>query len=204
MNLPRRTLLLAALASLPILSACQPTDLGKPGASGSAPSGAVRPVPEVVGQRLSDAVPALIRAGFKKVGPSDGSAEHRIVLNPENWVVKSQTPAGGTRADIGTKIALTVLKPSDAAGGSGGTTTGVMPNVVCKDLQTARDTLEAAGFPLIASTDGTGKGRTQIVAHNWLVIAQSAAAGTHANQGDHVVLTVVKFGEPTGNSGCKS
>jgi beta-lactam-binding protein with PASTA domain len=201
MNLPRRTLLLAGLLSLPVLTACQPTE---PGASGSAPSGAVRPVPAVVGQRLSDAVPTLVKAGFKKVVPSDGSAEHRVVLNPENWVVRSQTPAGGTMADIGTKISLTVLKPSDAAGGSGGTTTGVMPDVVCKDLQAARDTLKAAGFPLIASTDGTGKGRTQIIDHNWVVIAQSAGAGAHADQGDRVVLTVVKFGEPTGASGCKS
>jgi beta-lactam-binding protein with PASTA domain len=203
-NLPRRRVLLLAALALPVLAGCQPTDPGAPSAGGSTPSGAVRPVPAVVGKRLSEAVPELVRAGFKKVVPSDGSTEHRVILNPANWVVKSQTPAGGTRADIGTKISLTVLKPTDAAGGSGGTTTGLMPNVVCKDLQTARDTLEAAGFPLIASSDGTGKGRTQLVAHNWIVITQSEAAGSHPDQGNHIVLTVVKFGEATGQSGCKS
>jgi beta-lactam-binding protein with PASTA domain len=200
----RRLLLLTAALALPLLAACQPTDTGKPGASASPTEpGAVRHIPAVVGKRLPDALTTLINAGFKKVEPVDGSAEHRVVVNPENWVVASQS-AGGSRADIGTKITLTVRKPSDAAGGSNGATTGTMPNVVCKDLQTAQDTLQAASYPLITSTDGTGQGRTQIIDSNWIVIAQSAPANSHPDQADRVILTVVKFGEPTGNSGCKS
>jgi beta-lactam-binding protein with PASTA domain len=200
----RRLLLLTAALALSILAACQPTS-GTPGASASPTEpGAVRHVPQVVGKRLPDALTTLIDAGFKKVEPIDGSTSHRVVVNPENWVVAAETPAGGSRADIGTKITLTVRKPSDSAGGSTNTTTGTMPNVVCKDLQTAQDTLQAAGFPLITSTDGTGRGRTQIIDSNWLVIAQSAAPNSHPAQSTRIVLTVVKFGEPTANSGCKS
>jgi beta-lactam-binding protein with PASTA domain len=201
----RRCLPLLIALALPVLAACQPTGTGTPGASASpTEAGAVRHVPSVAGKRLPDAVTTLIDAGFKKVEPVDASAEHRLIVNPENWVVKSQTPAGGSRADIGTRITLSVAKPSDQAGGSGGTTTGTVPNVVCKDLGTAQDALRAAGFPVITSTDGTGKGRTQIVDSNWVVVAQSAAAGSHPDQGGRIVLTVVKFGEPTGTSGCKS
>jgi beta-lactam-binding protein with PASTA domain len=200
----RRYVLLLPLFALAV-TACQPTDPGKPGASASPTEpGAVRHVPSVAGKRLPDALKTLVDAGFKKVEPVDGSPDHRVVVNPENWVVASQSPAGGSTADIGTKITLTVRKPSDAAGGSTGTTTGTVPNVVCKDLQTAQDALQAAGYPVITSTDGTGQGRTQIIDSNWLVIAQSAAAGTHPDQADRIILTVVKFGEPTANSGCKS
>lgn len=200
----RRLLLLAAALALPILTACQP-DSAIPGASASPTEpGAVRHVPSVVGKRLPDALTTLINAGFKKVEPIDGSASHRVVVNPENWVVTAETPAGGSRADIGTKITLTVHKPSDTAGSTGTPTTGTVPNVVCKDLQTAQDTLQAAGYPLITSTDGSGRGRTQIIDSNWLVIAQSAAPNTHPAQTTRIVLTVVKFGEPTAHSGCKS
>jgi hypothetical protein len=46
--------------------------------------------------------------------------------------------------------------------------------VVCKDLQTAQDTMQAAGFYNLGSADGTGQGRAQVADRNWVVIAQSA------------------------------
>jgi beta-lactam-binding protein with PASTA domain len=191
--------LLPALLLLAVCG-CQPTDTAKPGASAS--PGRLT-IPNVVGKRLSDAIPALTGAGFDKIDSKDGSAEHRAVVNPDNWTVRAQNPAAGTRAAENTRITLTVTKPTDDAGGSTDTTSGVMPDVVCKDLQTAQDTLQAAGFPLITSTDGTGQGRMQLVDRNWVVIAQSAAPGTHPAQNGRIVLTVVKFGEDTRNSGCK-
>lgn len=194
-----RSALLAAALVVPALVACQPTD-SRPGASASHAAVAV---PDVVGKRLSDAIPVLTGAGFHKIDSQDASPEHRVVVNPSNWTVRSQNPAAGTKAAENTRVTLMVTKPTDSAGGSGGTTTGVVPNVVCKDLQTAQDALQAAGFPLITSTDGTGQGRTQIVDRNWVVIAQSAAPGTRPDQADRIVLTVVKFGEDTRQSGCK-
>jgi beta-lactam-binding protein with PASTA domain len=196
------TLLAVPVLAVPLLAGCQPP-AAQPGASGSpSVSNGALAVPNVVGKRLSDAIPALTAAGFTKIDSADAGPEHRVVVNPSNWTVRAQTPAAGTRAQEGTRITLTVTKPTDDAGGSAGTTTGVMPAVVCKDLQTAQDALQAAGFPIITSTDGTGQGRTQVVDRNWVVIAQSAPPGSHPSQSDRVVLTVVKFGEDTKQSGC--
>ena len=82
--------------------------------------------------------------------------------------------------------------------------TGTLPNVVCKDLQAAQDTLQAAGFYNLGSEDGTGQGRAQLIDRNWVVVAQSARAGSAPSPTTRIVLTAVKYGEPTGNSGCPS
>jgi hypothetical protein len=200
----RTTRLLVALLAAATVSACQdggtaaaPSRTATPAAT---PSQAV--VPGVVGKRLTDAEAALSAAGFGTVKPVDSTDQHRAVLNAENWVVESQSPAANTRADPGTTVTLSVRKPSDGAGG--GAMDGVVPNVVCKDLQTAQDTLQAAGFHLLGSADGTGQGRVQVIDRNWVVIRQSAAAGSRPGASTRIVLTAVKFGEPTGDSGCKS
>src|SRR5262249_61077940 len=125
------------------------------------------------------------------------TGQDRTVLNPENWVVRSQEPAPGTRTSTGTEITLRVAKPSDASAGPTAAS-GVIPNVVCRDLQTAQDTLQAAGFDHLASEDGTGQGRAQIIDRNWVVIRQSAPPGSRPDPGTRIVLTTVKYGEPTG------
>ena len=76
--------------------------------------------------------------------------------------------------------------------------------MVCLDLQSAQDALRAAGFYVVTPHDGTGKSRVVLVDRNWVVIVQSVRPGTSPDRLTHIVLTVVKFGEPTGDSGCPS
>jgi beta-lactam-binding protein with PASTA domain len=196
---------LLAAVTLASLTACKTT-----GTPGAAPSGTPSPsvttavaLPTVTGTKLSVALTELSAAGFHNVEPTDATGRNRAIVNPQNWTVQSQDPAAGSKVDLRTRITLKVSKPSDGAGG-GGTAAGVVPDVRCKDLQTAQDTLQAAGFRELGSVDGTGQGRVQIIDSNWLVIKQSAAPGSRPGTGTRIVLTVVKFGEPTGDSGCRS
>ncbi|HEX6468589.1 MAG TPA: PASTA domain-containing protein [Streptosporangiaceae bacterium] len=160
--------------------------------------------PDVVGSRLADAQRALADAGFAKVDAVDASGFKRLVLNPQNWIVKAQSPAAGAPAPPTGAITLKVVKPSDhAASGGGRVTRGVLPDVVCMDLQGAEARLRQAGFTNVRSTDGSGQGRIQIIYRNWIVTAESPAAGHRRAEGTRVVLTTVKYGEPTGSSGCR-
>lgn len=159
-------------------------------------------VPKVVGARLTDARRTLEAAGFDKLKAEDATGQGRVVLNEANWVVRTQRPAAGTRADPGAEVVLAVAKPTDAEPAP--VTAGVVPGVVCRDLQAAQDLLQEAGFRVLASEDGTGQDRRQLVDRNWLVIRQSAAPGSRPAAATRITLTVVKYGEPTGDSGCKS
>jgi PASTA domain len=178
----------------------QPAETSQPAATGAA---ATIAVPKVVGQRLDDATGVLTAAGLTKTSPTDGTGQGRVVLNPTNWVVQSQKPAAGARVTAGQMITLVVVKPSDASAG-GAVEAGAVPNVVCKDLQTAQDTLQEAGFYNLGSQDGSGQGRSQLIDRNWVVTKQSVPAGSRPDPATRVVLTAVKFGEPTGSSGCPS
>jgi beta-lactam-binding protein with PASTA domain len=170
------------------------------GSSGATPNGHV---PSVTGKRLTDAISTLGDAGYRRVKPEDASAANRVVLNPDNWVVESQTPAAGAAADGKTQVTLKVSKPTDSAGGAT-VAAGTVPDVVCKDLQSAQDALRVAGFSHLSSKDGSGRNRVQLIDRNWVVTGQSAAAGSRPSERTEILLTVVKFGESTGSSGCKS
>ncbi|HVQ90645.1 MAG TPA: PASTA domain-containing protein [Mycobacteriales bacterium] len=195
----RLRILLVVAAAAVVLSGCDGT-IGRPG---SATATGPATVPAVTGKRLDDAERTLRDAGFSKLKPVDASSADRAVLDPNNWIVKSQTPAAGTRTDRSTAITLKVTKPTDPASG-GPVTEGTVPSVVCEDLQSAQDALQSAGFFNLGSADGTGKGRAQIVDRNWVVIKQSVRAGQRPDKDTRIVLTSVKYGEPTGDSGCKS
>jgi hypothetical protein len=173
--------------------------------SGPAETGAAGTlaVPNVTGVHLDDAQEALKDAGFVSLRIEDATGQGRLVLNPDNWVVRSQQPGPGVRVDQHALVTLKVAKPSDGQG-STDTTLGTMPDVVCKDLQTAQDTLQSAGLFNLHSTDGTGAGRAQILDRNWVVIGQSVPVGATPGLDASITLTVVKFGEPTGDSGCPS
>lgn len=71
-----------------------------------------------------------------------------------------------------------------------------MPAVVCMNLQAAQDLIQTAGVFYSRSEDATGQGRKQVVDRNWVVVAQTPAAGALIDEGD-AVLSVVKVGEPT-------
>ncbi len=68
-----------------------------------------------------------------------------------------------------------------------------VPNVVGKDLQSAQEEL----FPPLRSTsiDATGRGRSQIIDSNWVVIRQEPAAGTTVLALTDIKLYVIKRGE---------
>jgi hypothetical protein len=161
------------------------------------------PVPNVTGARLEDAQQELKDAGFQSLRVEDATDKDRLILNPTNWVVRSQSPGPGVRVDPKALITLRVAKPSDDQG-STETQLGTIPNVVCKDLQAAQDTLQAAGFFNLHSKDGTGQGRMQLVDRNWVVVAQSEPVGATPGLEASITLSAVKFGEPTGDSGCPS
>lgn len=56
----------------------------------------------------------------------------------------------------------------------------------------------------LGSEDGSGQGRSQLVDRNWVVIKQSVPASGSRGPATRIVLTSVKFGEPTGTSGYPS
>jgi beta-lactam-binding protein with PASTA domain len=187
------------LLSAALLSGC--TALPQPPAEPS-PVAATISVPDVQGKRLSEARAILDGAGLGNIGTTDVTGKGRVVIEPNNWMVKAQHPAPGSMVARTEKIALDVSKPTDGVGPAT-VTTGVVPNVVCMELQAAQDKLQEAGFYLLSSKDALGD-RHQILDRDWVVIGQSSTPGKVALPLTKMTLTVVKYGEPTGDSGCKS
>ncbi|MFI5954481.1 PASTA domain-containing protein [Cryptosporangium sp. NPDC051539] len=166
--------------------------------SGSAARGAVA-VPNLVGKRLPDADRQLKSLGLDG-HLVDATGRNRVVVSRDNWIVRSQDPPAGRKVAPSTKVTLRVSKPTDVASTSA-PVDGVIPNVVCRDLQAAQDAMQAAGFFVLDSTDGTGQGRRQLVDRNWVVTSQSVAAGSRPVRSTRVLLTVVKIGEPNDTCG---
>jgi beta-lactam-binding protein with PASTA domain len=160
-------------------------------------------IPAVVGDRLSQAKAKLSAVGLSNVHAQDATGKNRIVLNDSNWIVEVQSPAADTPVDPRTEIILKVRKPTDAHSPQS-TPFGTVPDVVCANLQDAQNALRGAGFFVLTSKDGTGRGRTAIFDRNWVVTAQSVKPGTRPSLTTHVELTVVKYGEPTNNPDCQS
>jgi beta-lactam-binding protein with PASTA domain len=159
-------------------------------------------VPPVTGKRLPEATAALQGKGLADITMVDATGAGRTVLEPNNWLVKAQHPAAGTRVTRDTEITLDVAKPTDGVGPTA-VQVGIVPDVVCMELQAAQDKLQEAGFLLLSSDDALGD-RHQVLDRDWVVIGQSPAPGRLALPTTRVTLTVVKYGEPTGESGCKS
>jgi hypothetical protein len=191
-------------ASLPenVAATADPSVTRGPGLDADTPTGSAR-MPFLRDYRLRDAEAALTALGVGKIDTKDAAGRHRTIINPDNWVVESHTPEGGNAIDGGTTVILRVRKPSDAYAAPT-ITRGVVPNVVCQDLNAAQKALAEAALDRPKTVDGLGKKRHQILDSNWLVTAQSPAPGTVAARGTPIRVTVVKFGEPTGSSGCPS
>jgi beta-lactam-binding protein with PASTA domain len=159
--------------------------------------------PDLVGLRLPEARETVRTNGYavgEEVAEGD---ENRPVVEPANWVVTGQEPAAGTPVEPGTRFSLTVARPTDATS-AGETTKGVVPDVVCLDLQHAQDALRAAGFYVLTSSDASGQGRQQLVDRNWVVVTQSEPTGSSPEPTTTIDLAAVKLGESTGASGCAS
>lgn len=103
-----------------------------------------------------------------------------------------------------TTVTLTAPAPTPAPRSAGtetapsvaDTATATMPAVVCMNLQAAQDLIQTTGVFYSRSEDATGRGRSQVVDRNWVVVAQRPEPGTPIGEGD-AVLSVVKVGEPT-------
>jgi PASTA domain-containing protein len=160
-------------------------------------------IPDVTGRRLSDAEQILGNAGFMQVRAVDASGQGRSILEKNNWLVERQDPPAGSPASTGVSIILGAVKPTDDVSAAAARK-GIVPGVVCHDLQEAQATMRAAGFYVLLAKDGLGQHRYPLVDRNWIVVGQSASPGSSPRRTATIELTVVKFGEPTGSSGCKS
>jgi hypothetical protein len=160
-------------------------------------------IPDVTGKRLTDAEQILAAAGYQSVRAVDATGDGRPVLQKDNWVVESQDPGAGSTAPAQATVVLGVSKPTDGQS-TPETADGVIPKVVCQDLQSAQDALRGAGFFLVISKDGLGQNRVALVDRNWIVVGQSVKPGSRPEPSTVIELTVVKYGEDTGGSGCRS
>lgn len=160
-------------------------------------------MPDVVGKSLSEAKDLLSGKGYLLVEAADDSEEQRPIVNPDNWVVRAQTPGAGEPAPPQSPVRLLVSKPTDQRT-TQPAAAGVVPDLVCMDLQSAQDALQAAGFYYLTSEDAGGQGRKQLVDRNWVVVGQSVAAGQSPAKTDEIRLSAVKIGEPTGGADCTS
>jgi hypothetical protein len=71
----------------------------------------------------------------------------------------------------------------------------VMPDVVCQNLQDAQDEIQRAGVFFSRSDDASGQARSQVIDRNWVVVAQTPAAGESVGEME-AILSVVKTDEP--------
>ncbi|MFI7001424.1 hypothetical protein [Nocardia sp. NPDC050175] len=116
------------------------------------------------------------------------SATTSIAAPPSSTVVASPAvviPKTTARQEVPAAPAPVQSPPTAAA---------LMPNVVCMNLQAAQNKIQEGGVWYSRSTDATGKGRMQVLDANWIVVAQTPAAGVPIGEGD-AVLSVVKIGE---------
>jgi hypothetical protein len=160
-------------------------------------------IPVVVGERLSEAKAQLTVAGLTNIKSVDSTGQNRIILDDNNWIVEVQSPNADTTVDTHTQIILKARKPTDEHSPQA-TPFGTVPDVVCANLQDAQDALRSSGFLILTTSDGTGQGRIAVFDRNWVVTKQSVSPGSRPGLLTHIVLTAVKYGEPTDNPNCES
>src|SRR4051794_31817370 len=133
-------------------------------------------VTDVVGQRLPAAEQKLTTAGFLSRQERDATEQGRTVLEKDNWMVLAQDPPAGSISAPTTVVVLALRKPTDdhvpVVIGA-----GVMPDVICAELQTAQDVIRASKLYAIISRDATNQGRIVLLDRNWVVVAQSIRPG---------------------------
>jgi serine/threonine-protein kinase len=140
-------------------------------------------VPNVSGQSFDQAQSTLQNAGFR-VNRTDKES------TKDPGTVLSQNPQGGTQADAGSTVTLTVAKePTDVT----------VPDVTGEDSTDAVRSLSGQGFEVdqqsrdVNSPEGDG-----------VVIEQSPAGGGKAKKGSKVTIVVGKFNpdlNPEGGGG---
>jgi beta-lactam-binding protein with PASTA domain len=133
-------------------------------------------VPNVVGMSQDEATQALNDAGYEvqAKGSYDEEAAEGIVI--------SQSPQGGVVAESGTRVDIIVSQ--------GKSPEAAVPDVVGKSEADAAEALEDAGFEAVP---GSTYNETVAVG---LVVTQDPAAGTTAQRGSAVAITVSQGPQP--------
>ncbi|MDV6304549.1 MULTISPECIES: hypothetical protein [Rhodococcus] len=138
---------------------------------------------------LALALPALVLAGC---GSTD-SAEPEVRTEVRTVTVEATTTPATTAP---TSIERIVLPDTTAPEPPAAEPVLVaMPPVVCMNLQTAQNAIQAAGVFYSRSVDASGASRMQVNDSNWIVVAQDPQAGVLVGEGD-ALLSAVKIGEP--------
>ncbi|MGC4960870.1 PASTA domain-containing protein [Gordonia sp. DT101] len=113
-------------------------------------------------------------------------------------VTETATAAVATETEVSTTEPPTTEAPPPMTQATATTAPpeepAIMPDVVCMNLQDAQNKIQDAGVFFSRSTDATGRGRSQILDRNWIVVAQTPDPGTPIGEGD-AVLSAVKIGE---------
>ena len=134
-------------------------------------------VPDVVGQSEASASAELGRAGLE-VSVSRQDAE-----SPAGTVL-SQDPGGGTSVDRGSSVSIVVARePSRVS----------VPSVVGQDEDSARATLEAAGFGVSVQTTPVSS-----AGQDGIVVDQDPGGGDRATRGRTVTIEVGEASRPPG------
>jgi PASTA domain-containing protein len=173
-------------------------------------------VPDVVGERLDLAQSHMKDAGLEYEALGGGTLG---IVVESNWTVCQTEPAAGatgakkvklivdrvcserqsgvvgttSSSTTGTTALTTTTTASTPASGNSSPAKIAVPNVVGKDLQTAQDTMQAAGLYMLRSHDSTGRNRSQVLDSNWMVTDQTPAAGTKVDADQLIDLGAKKF-----------
>ncbi|GAA3961184.1 hypothetical protein [Gordonia caeni] len=137
-------------------------------------------------------------AGMLAVTACGSSGEPAPTVTVTATPSSSSAPPQDTAKDSGDGASSTPTSsapPADDAAADTDGKKGVMPEVICLDLQAAQNKIQDNGVFFSRSEDATGKARQQVWDRNWIVVAQRPAAGEPIGEGD-AVLSVVKKGEP--------
>jgi beta-lactam-binding protein with PASTA domain/predicted Ser/Thr protein kinase len=128
-------------------------------------------VPDVTGEKASDAKKTLVRAGFKvdaQKETSDSVASGHVI---------ETRPSARTQLDIGRTVTLVV---------SSGRARVAVPDVTGIDVEEARSRLADADLE-VATTEQESADQDP-----GTVLSQNPAAGTQVRKGDRVTLTIAK------------
>jgi hypothetical protein len=138
--------------------------------------------------------------GSELAGPSEtiasGGPTTEVSAVPTTLVSAAVTPATAATTTPTVVVQETTVTIDDGANPFGGNDAedGLMPSVVCMNLQDAQNEIQDHGVFGSRSEDATGQGRRQILDRNWQVVAQQPDAGTAIGEFD-ATLFAVKYGE---------
>jgi serine/threonine-protein kinase len=129
----------------------------------------VAEVPDVVGESRDDAVAALARAGFEaKVVP--------IFSEKPVDTVTAQSPKGGGKIEVGTRVRINVSRGREPV---------AVPPVIGQPYESAKSTLEAAGFVVARRFVDSEQPKDTVV-------EQSPAGNALVAEGTTITLAVSK------------